>query len=244
MRKQRLGAFFLLVLLFPGNAAAGPGMLGAAQGAYGNSSDVPKLIVQDICSPNSSRRNSGPRSRRNSGPSLLFTILFPWSAIFGYSPSATIDAARGAYEDSPQGLARLVVDICAAKRAQNHVALDKLFNGLILPNYEAWLVATFGEATGKRMAATYSPRRDEVPVLLSSGFSKLIEWGPTNAEIFSFDLTETRLAGTGTEPAIVLKMLRPTRIYYVRFSSAGGTDTKKQAGLPFVYVEGGFRLCP
>jgi TonB family protein len=238
VRKLRFGALFLLALLFPGNTAAEANLLaaGAAQGAYGNSSEVPGLTVQDVCSPNWSRRNTGPR--------LLFTILFPWSAIFGFGPSANAGASPGAYEDTVEGLGRLVVDICAAKRAQNDAALDKLLNGLILPNHEAWMVATFGEGMGERMAATYSERRGGLPALLSSGFSTLIEGGAMNAEISSSIASSGvpfRVRGKGRERDNFFVPDRATRFYYVWISSADPTNTKNQGGLFFVYVNGGFR---
>jgi TonB family protein len=237
VRKLRFGALFLLALLFPGNTAAEVNLLaaGAAQGANGNPSEGPKLIVQDVCSPK--------WSRGNSGSALFLTILFPWSSIFGYNPFASVAALRGHYEDSPQGLANLLVDICAAKRAQNNAALDELFNGLMLPDYASWMVETFGEAMGRRMAVTYFEERGGMPAQFSSGFSKLMEGGAVNAEISSFGFP-IRLKGKGTEPDILLETFRPTRIYFVRFYSADRTNTEDRAGLLFVYVRGGFRLFP
>lgn len=231
---MRFRALFLLALLFPGNTAAEASLLAAnaGQGASGNSSDAPDLIVQDPCSP---------RWRTNSGQALLRIILFPWSAFFGYSRFANVAEIRGPYEASPQGLARLVVDICAAKRAQNDAALDRFFNGLILPDHEVWMSATFGATMGKRIAATYSRERAQVPALFSSAFTAFIEEGATRAIIHTLDEDFVHVVGYFGTPSVNLWKQLPERLYEVRIMSDGRPTPNSRRQFIFAHVEGGFR---
>jgi TonB family protein len=170
---------------------------------------------------------------------LLLALLFPWRSAVGQGAPAPAGGAQGAYAESPDGLKSLVLDICAAKKAANDAEINKLLAGLVLPNHEAWMVATFGEPLGKRIAATYTERHDRLPTLLSSAIATLMDEGLTQVEIVTHDEPFVRLPGEGPAPAIILSKLRPTRLYDVRFQSADRQKTKSL--WHFAYVDGGFR---
>jgi len=169
---------------------------------------------------------------------LLLALLFPWRSAVGQGTPAPA-GAQGAYAESPDGLKSLVLEICAAKKAANDAATNKLLTGLVLPNHEAWMVATFGEPLGKRIAATYTERHDLLPTLLSAAIKSLVDEELTQVEIVTRDEPFVRLPGEGTAPAIILSKQRPARLYDVRFLSADRQKTKSM--WHFAFVDGGFR---
>jgi TonB family protein len=170
---------------------------------------------------------------------LILVLLFPWRSTVGQGTSAPAGGAQGAYAESPDGLKSLVLDICTAKKTGDDRGLNTLLAGLVLPNHEAWMVATFGEPLGKRIAATYTERLDRLPALLSAAIKSLVDEGLTQVEVVTRDEPFVRLPGEGTAPAIILSKQRPTRLYDVRFQSADRQKTKSL--WHFAFVDGGFR---
>ena len=171
---------------------------------------------------------------------LLLILLLSVPSLQGQvTKPAPVAGQNAVYAESSDGLRQMVLDILKAKKAGDDAAFGKLLSSLVLPNHEAWMIATFGEPMGKRIALLYGERSSQLTGQLTSAFAAVLDEALTIVEIDSRDEPKVRLPGEGNAPGIVLNKQRPARLYEVRFHSLDRQKSKHM--WHFAYVDGGFR---
>src|SRR5258707_381818 len=88
---------------------------------------------------------------------------------------STLGAARTRGSEggtAKEELRSLITTALAAARAGDQAKLEEIARNLIIPDYELWFKAMFGEEEGAKLAAAYGSRLDET----EKQYPKLFEW--------------------------------------------------------------------
>jgi hypothetical protein len=154
----------------------------------------------------------------------------------------TSGAARAAepikYAESPEGLEKLTQDMLAAVKDGNKERAAELAKSMILPNYEAWFVKTFGEEKGKSLAEQYAGQAATFDKDAVKLFEDQLRQNRTNIKAYKLESADDN-NGTGAQRAAIAAMKEKAPLYGVRLVEPG-----KTAGMhlwSFVYVDGTFR---
>jgi TonB family protein len=149
--------------------------------------------------------------------------------------------ARNEGETATEELRSLMTAALTAARDGEQSKLKEIAHGLMIPNYEAWFKATFGEEQGTKMATAY--RTD---------FSKQENWIPTlfeslskqDGEIVVEDVREPRYTGSGAwcGRALLRAAKNDAAFYSVGLQQTLQTGlTRLDAAGYFTLVEGSYR---
>jgi TonB family protein len=168
---------------------------------------------------------------------LVFLVAPAWAqqAPTGAPPAP---AANPAYPDSAKGLTRLFEDILRATKRGDSQALDLFVRSLVLPKDSAWFKKTFGDETGKNVAAGYAAIQGELPSMLAQEFSVLVAEKLSAAHAHRFQDACDSEADETQYPVLAARAI-PEPLYAVRVMNASG-DRGRLLGL-FAYVDNSFR---
>ncbi len=151
-------------------------------------------------------------------------------------------AARAQNEGgtATEELRSLMTAAISAAREGDQAKLKEITHGLVIPNYEAWFKATFGEGDGVKMAAAYQKslelQQNWLPKLFE-GLAK--EQGEWQVE----EVKEPNLpAATECQQALVKASQNGAAFYQVSLQTtgSGGTKAGRLAGY-YTMVEGAYR---
>src|SRR5260370_6550013 len=78
----------------------------------------------------------------------------------------------GAKATAPEELRTLITTALGATRSGNPAKVKEIARDLMIPDYELWFKATFGEEQGARLGAAYAANLDEA----EKWYPKLFEW--------------------------------------------------------------------
>ena len=141
------------------------------------------------------------------------------------------------YENSNDGLRRLMRDIKTGILAEDEEEIAVLLASLRLEDDESFMKLTFGDKLGATLSAEYKPHREEIGVL-AKHLKRKFEDGLSTIETFSFESPDMQTA-TGYQSAALAEMETKVPLYSVRFLDS---DRKQSFHLwSFVHFEGSFR---
>ena len=83
----------------------------------------------------------------------------------------------GANETATEELRTLMTTALSAARTGNQGKLEEIARSLMVPNYEAWFKATFGDEDGTKLAAAYKAHFDRQEEWLPTLFASLSKQG-------------------------------------------------------------------
>lgn len=145
------------------------------------------------------------------------------------------DPAKPAYANNDDGLKKLMEDIVAAKKAGDKEKVSRLYQGLLVPNYEAWFKKTFGEEKGVKTAVEYKELTAKFEEDMNKWFDQILEKGGPEIQVTHVEKADDPEA-TGAQKTALAAMKQPIALYTARFAPA-------QIKLwSFAYIDGGFRL--
>jgi hypothetical protein len=91
------------------------------------------------------------------------------------------------YDDSANGLKKLIQDAIQTAKDNNQAKLLELTSTLVLPDSDNWFKKAFGKSFGTTYAQTYAKDRDNQRVILASTFLSLVQSGFSQFEIYRFN---------------------------------------------------------
>jgi hypothetical protein len=141
------------------------------------------------------------------------------------------------YDQSTDGLRRLLEDLLDAVRADDRTKIDRLTGSLQLEDPKAWFNDIFGNELGDKLTADYQEVAGAFGQL-ESLFDGLLEAGQTNVAVERFHEAGDPNA-TGYQNLALAAMRNNSPLYSARF-----TADDQAAGFhlwSFVYDGGGFR---
>ena len=128
----------------------------------------------------------------------------------------------------------------SAAREGDEAKLEEIAHGLVIPNFETWFKATFGEEEGAKMAAAYQKsldlQKNSIPRLFEGLAKELGEWQVE-------ELKEPNLpAATECQQALAKGSKNGAAFYQVslQMTGSGGAKTGRSAGY-YTLVEGAYR---
>jgi protein TonB len=129
----------------------------------------------------------------------------------------------------------------AAARAGDQAKLEEIARNMMIPNYEAWLKATFGEWNGTKLAAAYKADFERQEKWLPTLFESLSK---QDSEILVEDVREPRYSGIGNWCGRVLLRAAKAEAQFYRVTLQQvihtGLDRLDEVGY-FTLVEGAYR---
>jgi TonB family protein len=173
----------------------------------------------------------------------LLILLFSPSKIHSQvakGPSGPPSSSSYAYQDSAEGLQRLLQEVLAVAKAGNRSKLGSIVSQMEIPNYEAWFAKTFGQETGAGWAGSYG--RDLT--MEEKGFQEMfLQMAKQEGEISIRKVNDTPDPSRGNEESSIVDSLqRPVDIFFAGWKkrdSASGSPTRSIGY--FTFVEGKFR---
>jgi hypothetical protein len=154
-------------------------------------------------------------------------------------PGAT--RARGnAGGSATEELRSLMTTALAAARAGDQAKLKEIAHALIIPNYEAWFKATFGEEQGAKLAAAYGANMDREEEWLPKLFEMFAK---QEGEVVVEDAREARsTTGNWCGQALLKSAKNDASFYLVGLERVPreGPRSFNSAGY-FTLVEGAYR---
>ncbi len=150
--------------------------------------------------------------------------------------------ARSSEGGSPtEELRSLMAAGLAAARAGDQAKLEEIAHGLMIPNYEGWFKAAFGEWNGTKLASAYKADFERQDKWLPTLFESLSK---QQGEVFVEDVREPRYSGTGNWCGRVLLRAAKGEVQFYRVTLQQvmhtGLNRLDDAGY-FTLVEGAYR---
>jgi len=150
-------------------------------------------------------------------------------------------ARAGEAEGTPtEELRKLMTDALDTARRSDQAKLEEIAHGLMIPNYETWLKATFGEQDGAKMAASYKAEFDRQEKWLPTLFTRLAK---QEGEWLVEEVREPRIPGEDRCEQALLKATKKGAVFYSvthQMVLNGGMKVGSSAGY-FTLVEGQYR---
>jgi len=167
----------------------------------------------------------------------VFVVMVAISLLPGWGASQTPVNVGGAPIEE---LRSLMTTAMSAARDGDQEKLKEIAHGLMIPNYESWFKATFGDGDGEKMAAAYQ-----------RGFAWQENWLPKLFEGLAKDQGEwvveevkgPDLPGTMPCQEALAKAARNGAAFYgvrLQVTTSSGAKTGMSAGY-FTLVEGAYR---
>jgi hypothetical protein len=177
--------------------------------------------------------------------SLLLAILPVLLAACGETGSSSASPGKTefeelrsfAYQETTNGLGKLVEDMMAAVKAGDRDRADALAENLQLASPQDWFRETFGDELGTELYREYAPVRGR-HVELATLLAALQKKGLTRVQVERFTRTGDD-ASVGYQSEALKRMVKPTPLYSVRLTNAEGTEVFHLWS--FVYQSGRFR---
>ncbi len=139
-------------------------------------------------------------------------------------------------------LRSLMTAALATARTGDQAKLEEIARNLMIPNYEAWFKATFGEEQGTKLTAAYKTDFDRQEKWIPKLFESLSK---QEGEILVEDAREPRFAGGGAwcGRVVLLRAAKKDAAFYrvsLQQLLQSGLSRLDQAGY-FTLVEGAYR---
>ncbi|MGB6821003.1 MAG: energy transducer TonB [Candidatus Acidiferrales bacterium] len=164
-------------------------------------------------------------------------LLFVMTLVFAKPARLVQSGATSSYDNSTEGLQKLVWEMIAAQKRGGEQALAPFLRSLILPNDAAWFAGAFGGNDGRQFAAFYESWGNARDFQLAGDIDRAIAAQMTDIAAMSF--TKAGDSGTTDKDSYFLGLLKqPQTFYAVNFKSANGLTMRWAY---FVYSEGAFR---
>lgn len=141
-----------------------------------------------------------------------------------------------AYPDSPKGLEELIRDMLKLEKGRDDDKLSPYMQSLALPNPDAWFRATFGDAAGAELAASYDRTRLELPLSFPDMLAQLRAKHFGEPQAVRFDDSCDPNA-TDAEYDVLTWRINTQPLYDVHLFNLGQSATLHY----FAYVDGAFR---
>lgn len=127
-------------------------------------------------------------------------------------------------------------DMFELEKRGDTAALAPYLHSLILPDFDVWFKATFGNKWGAKLNENYEALRPDFLKKMRSALNSLVEKGNAELEVVTFD-GSCRFQATQQEFPILLLHRKKFPLYSVRFTqSADGSSLNM-----FAFVDGAFR---
>jgi TonB family protein len=118
------------------------------------------------------------------------------TAMIGLLTLVQVEQAKGNDGGTPvEALRTLVTAALAAAQAGDQPKMEDIAHSMIIPDYETWFKATFGEETGLRLAAAYKADSENQEKWLPTLFATLAK---QDGEILVEDVREPGYTGAGS----------------------------------------------
>ncbi|HEV2488713.1 MAG TPA: energy transducer TonB [Candidatus Acidoferrales bacterium] len=140
------------------------------------------------------------------------------------------------YSDSPKGLEKLIRDMLKLDKGRDDKKLAPFVQSLALPSPDTWFRATFGDAAGAELAASYDRTRLELPMSFPDILAQLRAKHFDEPKAVRFDDSCDPNA-TSSEYDVLTWRTNSQPLYDVRFVN----QTSSASVRFFAYVEGSFR---
>ena len=149
------------------------------------------------------------------------------------------NSSKVSYENSTDGLKKLMSDIYDAQKSGDKDKLSRLLKSLELPDADTWFKKVFGADVGARVAAQHKTISGSINSDLERIFAKVVNDGQSEIRITRLEKADDSNAN-GNQKDVLAAMNDPVPIYSVSFVKPGET-----AGMHlynYVYVDGTFRV--
>jgi TonB family protein len=144
-------------------------------------------------------------------------------------------------QNEPDDLRSLMATAISAAREEDHARLEEISHNLMIPDYETWFKAEFGEEVGARLTAAYSTNfeRDE------KWIPKLFAWLAKQDGELEVENAKNELPGNMANSCgqALMGAQKGHTVFYrvdVRKKNNSGLSTTSSAGY-FALVQGAFR---
>jgi TonB family protein len=155
-------------------------------------------------------------------------------------PAATLSPATAlsipSYPDSPKGLEKLMKDMLKLDKGRDDKELAAYVESLALPSPDTWFRATFGDAAGAELAASYDRVRFELPMSFPDMLAQLRAKHFDEPQVVRFDDSCDPNATDAEYDALTWRR-NAQPLYDVRFIN----QTQSAILHYFAYVDGAFR---
>jgi TonB family protein len=152
------------------------------------------------------------------------------------------EAARGwAADETPtEALRNLITMVLTAARQGDQAKLEEIARGLVIPNYETWFKATFGEEEGAKLAAAYAKNVDRDEKDFPRQMQGMAEH---EGELLVEDAREPKTPDAGYCGQALLKSVKNDASFYrvrLQWVDSPGATKSFSTGY-FTLVDGGYR---
>ena len=169
--------------------------------------------------------------------SVMVCLLFVMMPVFAKPARPAQSDATSSYDNSTEGLQKLVWGMIAAQKQGGPQALAPFLRSLALPNDIAWFAGAFGGNDGRQFAAFYESWGNARDFQLAGDIDRAIAAQMTDIAAMSF--TRVGDSGTTDKDNYFLGLLKqPQTLYAVNFKSENGLTMRWAY---FVYSDGTFR---
>lgn len=152
------------------------------------------------------------------------------------STAAAMASSIPTYPDSPKGLEKQMRDMLKLEKGRDDDKLSPYMQSLALPSPDTWFRATFGDAAGAELAASYDRTRLELPLSFPDMLAQLRAKHFGEPQVVRFDDSCDPNA-TDAEYDVLTWRTNAQPLYDVHFFNLGQSATLHY----FAYVDGAFR---
>jgi len=164
-------------------------------------------------------------------------LLFVMTPVFAKPARLAQSDAASSYDNSTEGLQKLVWGMITAQKQGGPQALAPFLQSLTLPNGAAWFASAFGGNDGRQFAAFYNAWANARDFQLAGDIDRAIAAQMTDIAAMSFNRVGD--SGTTDKDNYFLGLLKqPQTLYAVNFKSENGLTMRWAY---FVYSAGAFR---
>lgn len=143
------------------------------------------------------------------------------------------------YENSADGLKKLITDVMAAVKADDKTKSENFFKAMALPNPDKWFAEVFGDEVGKKLAEEYNKNSPTMVEALTKMFAQVVQKEQTEITVLKIEKADDENA-TGLQKDAISAMKKPVALYTVKMVKKG-----EKLGMSFwslAYVDNGFRV--
>jgi TonB family protein len=178
---------------------------------------------------------------RHTFVALILLLLFP-GFIHSHEAKGFPGGPAGsanAYQNSAEGLRRLLEDVLGAARDHNRPKLESLINQMEISNYEDWFTRTFG----REMAGSWSVPYGRDLIKNEMDFQAMfMQFATQDGEISTRDVNDAPDPQRGIESGMINALQRPVDIFFASWKKR--ESPPDSGGDPigyFMSIEGQFR---
>jgi len=170
----------------------------------------------------------------------MFGVWTVMLALWLLPVGADAQRARSTSQDEPDDLRNLIATAISAAREEDHARLEEIAHNLMIPDYETWFKAEFGEELAAKLTAAYRANFDNDEKWLP----KLFEWlAKQEGELEVEDANQLPRNMANSCGQALMDAQKDHIVFYrvdVRRRNNSGLSTSVTAGY-FALIQGTFR---